>query len=159
MAMRPGMRNITGGQSAEEAAVRRATGRICGIMLEAIRAGVQQRPEAKALAARVDSISSEYHRYGNHHLYIRLVASRLLEMTGDVQGARVAVQRTPVGYGSLLPEAGWLHAARLSARLGDRDDAIRNYQRYLALRSQPDAGGARQTEQVRSELARLMADK
>lgn len=132
---------------------------ICAAALQAIRATVQRQPDAREWALRIDSISAEAPSYSAMRFYTPLLASRLLELNGETEKARIAVRRTTsqMGLRSMM-EAEWLQDARLSAKLGDRDAAIRAYRRYLGFRRAPDGAGARATEQARRELARLTGE-
>ena len=143
-----------------QAAERRENSRICITILKAIRATVNKSPDAKRLAIRVDSISAEFPEFSQHASYIRLVASRLLELNGDVERAREAVTRFAYDHSahSALP-AELLQHARLSAKLGDRAAAVQSYRKYLALRSKADAQGARTVEQARRELAAITRER
>ena len=51
-----------------------------------------------------------------------------------------------------------LQEARLSAKLGDTNEAIRNYRTYLALRVRADSSGQAVDRQVRHELAQLTGE-
>ncbi|HEY0672533.1 MAG TPA: hypothetical protein VGD27_09715 [Longimicrobiales bacterium] len=140
--------------------MRRPTALLCAEIIEAIRATVLKQPNATALALRLDSLSAQYHRYAVFHFSMRMVASRLLELNGKLPEARTAVRRivyeffNPFYLGSQL-----LQDARLSAKLGENDEAIRKYQTYLALRAHADSSGRAVDEQVRHELALLVRER
>lgn len=134
----------------------RPTALLCAEIVEAIRATVTHQPDAKQRAIRLDSLSAGFPNYAWQQFYIRLVASRLLELNGDPARARAAVRR--FSYDLQLPvfiQAQLLQDARLSAKLGDRPAAIRNYRKFIALRTSADATGKRTTEQAQRELAQL----
>ena len=132
---------------------------MCAQMLNAIRATVERRPDAKQLAFSLDTLNASFPRYGVNSQYLRLVVARLLELNGEIAAARAAVSRAPVDI-PVLPGLGaeWLHRARLSAKLGDRQAAIQDYRKYLAFRARPDGAGIKQTEQARRELRALLTD-
>jgi eukaryotic-like serine/threonine-protein kinase len=140
--------------------VRRPTAVLCAEVVEAVRATVLKQPNAVALALRVDSLSAEYPQYAGFHFTMRIAASRLLELNGRLPEARAAVRRVaydifwPHYYGSQL-----LQGARLSAKVGDKEEAIRNYRTYLAFRTHADSSGRAVDQQVRHELEALTAKR
>ncbi len=88
-----------------------------------------------------------------------LVVARLRETQGDLKGALEAVRRRiyflgpPLYLSSYLREEG-----RLAALTGDRQGAIRAYEHYLALRSEPEPSLKPEADRVRAELAKLVGE-
>lgn len=119
-------------------------------MLIATRA---RRPDAAALRALVDSMALD----GCCALppFVNFALADAYEQSGDEVGA-LRVIRRGVGYNPprmlsiQLREEG-----RLAARLGDRTGAIRAYEHYLALRSNPEPTLLAQRDSVRAEVNRL----
>jgi hypothetical protein len=90
--------------------------------------------------------------------YGNIVAARLFERIGQPARARAALRRRPYYAfpGTIFLAEVLLDRARIAARMGDRMDAIRSYQHYLALRGRNPAPELRpQVESVRKELAVL----
>jgi hypothetical protein len=87
-----------------------------------------------------------------------LTAAHLHEERGNLEAALAAVRRRVHHYGTYesthLREEG-----RLTELLGDRETAIRAYQHYLVLRSDPDPAVAPEVQGVRRALARLVAER
>jgi hypothetical protein len=86
------------------------------------------------------------------------VVARLLEAQGNLPGALAAVRRRAYGLAPLYLSTYVREDGRLAARVGDTAGAIRSYQHYLALRSDPEPALKPETEQVRAELGRLLAE-
>ena len=87
-----------------------------------------------------------------------LVIARLLEAQGDASRALAAVRRrdfgmVPGNLATFLREEG-----RLAALTGDTAGALVAYRHYLGLRSNPEPRVRPEVEQVRSELAALVAE-
>jgi predicted negative regulator of RcsB-dependent stress response len=103
--------------------------------------------------ARSDGESSELVHAANLQL------ARLQESRGNLTGALRALRRRAYFLGDLtffstaLREEG-----RMAMLAGDRAGAVRAYQHYLALRSDPEPSQRPEVEQVRSELATLFAE-
>jgi tetratricopeptide (TPR) repeat protein len=119
-------------------------------MLVASRDG---RPDGARLRAFVDSIAlggcCELSAYGS------LALARAYEASGDTAAALRVVRR---GIWLFPPRALTAHLreeGRLAARLGDRPGAIRAYEHYLALRSDPEPGLRAARDSVRAEVKRL----
>ncbi|MGI9037797.1 MAG: hypothetical protein ACR2GQ_02945 [Gemmatimonadota bacterium] len=118
------------------------TGPTCAILLEAIVAVVGNRPDAGYRLAALDSAFvtgpdaafSEVVAPGN------LAAARLFELRDDPARALAAVRRRVVDIdGTHLLLAPSLRAeGRLAAMVGHTETAIRAYQYYLALRTDPE---------------------
>ncbi len=133
----------------------------CVAILEAMLAAQEGRSDA-AMLSRLDSVLRA--GIGDWHFSAagNLVVARLSEARGDVPRALEAVRRRPYFWGgdgticlsTLLREEG-----RLAALTGDRQGAIRAYQHYLALRSDPEPAVKPEVERVRAELAKLLAER
>ncbi len=88
--------------------------------------------------------------------FANLIVARLRERQGDLRAALAAVRRRSYAYhrteylASHLREEG-----RLAALTGDRAGAVRAYQHYLALRSDPEPVLKPEVDRVRAELAAL----
>ena len=61
-----------------------------------------------------------------------------------------------------LPDPSWRNGireeGRVAALTGDRAGAVRAYEHYLALRSDPEPALRPEVERVRAELARLVGE-
>ena len=129
----------------------------CAILLDALLSAAEKRPDAGAHLARLDSLMRTGPPYLNYLRHWNLVVARLKEAQGDRNGALAAIRRRfylwaePFFLTTYLREEG-----RLAALTGDREGAIRAYQHYLALRSDPEPTLRSQVEQVHAELAQLL---
>ena len=88
--------------------------------------------------------------------FVNLEVAHLRERQGDRRAALEAVRRRPYTYH--LTDYLALHLreeGRLSALTGDRSGAVRAYQHYLALRSDPEPALRPEVEAVRAELAKV----
>jgi tetratricopeptide (TPR) repeat protein len=131
-------------------------GESCAVLLDAVLAADGSGPSARRAVQRLDSVllTGVALPWGN------LIVARLHERQGDLAAALAAVRRrarwsvVPADYlGRYFREEG-----RLAAAAGDRQGAINAYQRYLALRGPAEAPIAAQVEQVRTDLAALLAE-
>jgi TolB-like protein len=129
------------------------------LLLEALHAARAGRPVAAGAGVRVDSLL----RTGPPGLDLlslhaaNLLVARLLEAQGDHAGALAAVRRrhfpSPILLSAMLREE-----ARLADRMGDRQGAVRAYEHYLALRSDPEPAVHPEVERVRAELTALVVE-
>lgn len=133
----------------------------CALMLDAWSATQNKRPEARRVVASLDSLlrTGPPARHITHHG--NLLVSRLYEMQGDLRAATAAARRgsafgsgPPAFLSAYLREQG-----RLSALSGDRERAIRAYQHYLALRTDPEPSLKADVDEVRAELAKLVGER
>ncbi len=159
------LRNAEPGMASDSLATPSA---VCATLLEALLAGAQKRPDGAEALGRLESIM----RMGPGFAPLstvapagdpvaacgNLVVARLREAQGDLAGALAALRRRPYHWGdgiiylsSYLREEG-----RLAALTGDREGAIRAYQHYMALRSDPEPALAAEVDRVRAELAELL---
>ena len=112
-----------------------------------------RRPDAAVLRALVDSMALG----GCCALppFVNFELARAYEESGDGAGALRVIRRgvwynPPRMLATQLREEG-----RLAARLGDRTGAIRAYEHYLALRSNPEPVLLPQRDSIRAEVNRL----
>ncbi len=112
-------------------------------------------PEAKALRAFVDSVSLE----GCCELpeFVNLILARAYEASGDEASALRVIRRGASYHPPRLLSTYLREEGRLASRAGDRGAAIRAYERYLILRSDPEPSRAHEREMIRAEVTRLKA--
>jgi serine/threonine-protein kinase len=126
----------------------------CDVMLEALLADAEHRPDASAAFARLDTLLLT----GGAPSGSVAESARWHEAQGDIRGALLAIRRR-AGYREfwnmsyLLREEG-----RLAALVGDRAGAIEAYSHYLALRYKPEASVKPEVDRVRAELAELVGE-
>ena len=127
--------------------------RVLSVLPEMLIASRARRSEGAVLRAFVDSITLN----GCCELpeFVISVLARSYEASGDMSAALRVVGRgvwyyPPRQLSTLLREEG-----RLAAQLGDRNRAIRAYEHYLALRSDPEPALRPQRDSIRAELERL----
>ena len=89
--------------------------------------------------------------------FANLEVARLRERAGDLRGALAAVRRRPYAYHLTDYLAAHLREeGRLATLTGDRAGAVRAYQHYLALRSNPEPTLRPAVDSVRAQLAKLV---
>ncbi len=127
--------------------------RVLSVLPEMLIASRARRPEGALLRAFVDSITLN----GCCELpeFVISVLARAYEASGDMSAALRVIGRgvwyyPPRQLSTLLREEG-----RFAARLGDRNRAMRAYEHYLALRSDPEPALRPQRDSIRAELNRL----
>jgi tetratricopeptide (TPR) repeat protein len=126
----------------------------CDVMLEALLAAAERRPDAGAAFARLDTFLLT----GAGPAGWNMEVARWRETQGDIRGALRAIRRR-AGYQEywnmsyVLREEG-----RLAALVGDRAGAIEAYSHYLALRYNPEPTVKPEVERVRAELAQLVGE-
>jgi serine/threonine-protein kinase len=128
--------------------------------IEAMHADVARSPELRAATLRLDSLLRVMDYAGanpGRTSFANLVAARLLEKLGDNRGALAAARRRTDAWtqnnaylATQLREQG-----RLAALVGEREEAIRAYRHYVALRMDPEPALKPQVEAVRRELKQL----
>ena len=157
---------------------------VCATILEAMSAAALHRPDAAAALERLDSVI----RTGPDGLrngpaaaftlspgfvkttvgitpvgfedFANLIVARLRERQGDLPAALEAVRRRSYAYHrSEYLAAPLREEGRLAALTGDRAGAVRAYQHYLALRSDPEPALNSKAEQVRTELTTLLGNR
>lgn len=132
----------------------------CAILLDAMLAAFEKRPEAEAALGRLDSLMQSGPPYRLYDQAWNLVVARLKEQRGDVSGALAATRRRlylfaePMYLSTYLREEG-----RLATLTGDRSGAIRAYRHYLTLRATPEPRLRPTVEQVRADLAQLESER
>jgi eukaryotic-like serine/threonine-protein kinase len=132
----------------------RRFGAACPAIVDAMTATLQRRSDARRLAERADSIMLLGPNLPPPN-FENLTLSRVFAALGDPRRALAVIRRrTPGG----VPAPYISEEARLAAQVGDRDGAIRAYQRYLALRYQPDSAIQMEVNQMRAELAKLVGE-
>lgn len=131
----------------------------CAALLEAWLAVSRRHPAAGAALHRADSLMISGSVDWLSLAYANLVLARLHALQGDLPRALAAARRR-ISFccgadflSSYLREEG-----RLAALTGDRKAAVQAYQHYLALRSDPEPSQKAEVEQVREDLARLLAE-
>jgi hypothetical protein len=112
-----------------------------------------RRPDGVVLRALVDSMA----RDGCCALppFVNFALAHAYEESGDEAGALRAIRRG-VGYNPpRMLAVQRREEGRLAARLGDRAGAIRAYEHYLALRSDPEPPFVAQRDSIRAKVNRL----
>ena len=116
-----------------------------------------RRPDGAALRALVDSMALD----GCCALppFVNFALAHAYEESGDDAGA-LRVIRRGVWYNPVRMLATQLREeGRLAARLGDRKGAIRAYEHYLTLRSDPEPAFLPQRDSIQAEVNRLKRDR
>ena len=145
-------RQLTG-QSRYDAEVEIAT-------IEAMYADVARSGDLPSRAARLDSLLRDLNYPASvvsRASFANLVAARLLEKVGDIRGALQAARRRSDAWAQNNPYLATQlrEQGRLAALAGEREEAIRAYKHYLALRVAPEPALQPQVEAVRRELIKL----
>ncbi|MEO5589767.1 MAG: BTAD domain-containing putative transcriptional regulator [Gemmatimonadaceae bacterium] len=127
--------------------------RVLSVLPNMLVASRARRAEGKKLRALVDSVSLR----GCCELpeFVMLVLARAYEASGDEARALDVIRRGIWYWPPRLLSIFLREEGRVSARLGQRTEAIRAYEHYLALRSKPESSRLAQRDSVRAELARL----
>ena len=127
---------------------------LCAALLDAMLASAEDRGDADLALNRLDSMELAVpHGLGGSFVTRNLVLARLHEARGDRAGALAAVRRRVYSWletpylSSFFREEG-----RLAALTGDRAGAIRAYQRYLIMRSDPEPELQGQVDGVRAAM-------
>jgi serine/threonine-protein kinase len=128
--------------------------------IEAMHAEVTHSPSLRATVTRLDSLLRimDYTATNpGRATFANLVAARLLEKSGDIRGALAAVRRRTDAWTQNNPYLGTQlrEEGRLAALAGEREEAIRAYRHYLALRADAEPAVRPQVEAVRRELRQL----
>lgn len=127
--------------------------RVTSVLPEMVVASRARRPKGAVLRALVDSISLGGCCRISESVIVML--ARAYEESGDDVSALRVIRRgvwyyPPHSLSTFLREEG-----RLAAKLGDRAGAIRAYDHYLALRSNPEPALIPQRDSIRAEVNRL----
>jgi hypothetical protein len=128
--------------------------------IEAMHADVTRSPNLRAYAMRLDSMlrALDYSATSvGRASFTNLVAARLLEKLGDVRGALAAARRRSDAWTQNNPYLATQlrEQGRLAALAGEREEAIRAYKHFLALRVDPEPALRPQVDAVRRELRQL----
>ncbi|MDF2772854.1 MAG: putative serine/threonine protein kinase [Geminicoccaceae bacterium] len=128
--------------------------------IEAMHADVTRSPALRAATTRLDSLlrimdypSTNVGRAS----FANLVAARLFEKLGDTRRALAAARRRSDAWAQNNPYLATQlrEQGRLAALAGEREEAIRAYRHYLALRADAEPALRPQVEAVRRGLAEL----
>ncbi|HEV8639659.1 MAG TPA: hypothetical protein VGV13_00995 [Methylomirabilota bacterium] len=128
---------------------------VCVAAAAAQLAAARRRPDAAAALARLDRLlaaGSDVQQL--FPTVATVIAVRLYEARGDRQHALALARRRTFWWNWLLSTP-LREEGRLAALVGDTAGAIRAYQHYLALRSDPEPRLRPGVDRVRTELARL----
>jgi hypothetical protein len=147
---------IPQGGSVHDSARSAAEAQACAEVLEGWWASATRQPEAPQMVIRLDSLA----RTGPPGWYLgwNLLFARLLEAQGDASRALAAVRRRDFGMVPRFLPTFLREEGRLAALNGDTAGAIIAYRHYLGLRSNPEPTVRPEVEQVRRELAALVAE-
>ncbi|HUQ83269.1 MAG TPA: serine/threonine-protein kinase [Gemmatimonadaceae bacterium] len=129
-------------------------------LIEAMHADVARSPNLRTYTVRLDSMlrALDYSATNvSRASFGNLVAARLLEKIGDTRGALSAARRRSDVWTQNNPYLGTQlrEQGRLAALAGEREEAIRAYRHYLALRVAPEQSVQPQVSAVRRELTQL----
>lgn len=135
------------------------TAEMCETVLDAWQALSEGRPDAAELVAKADSIQLAGHNMFPPMQYAAPIEiAWLKERLGDLPGALRAMRRQVRGSFVILFTATRVREeGRLAALNGDIEGAIRAYEHYLALRSDPEPELEPEVADVRAEYERLVA--
>ncbi|MGH7719139.1 MAG: hypothetical protein ACREON_09885, partial [Gemmatimonadaceae bacterium] len=129
-------------------------------VIEAMYADVARPAARRNAAERLDSLMRALD-YSTAHVgrtqLASLVLARLFERLGDTRRALTAVRRRTDVWVNALPylAAQLREEGRLAALAGEREQAVRAYRHYLALRPDPEPSVRTEVDAVRRELAEL----
>ena len=132
----------------------------CAALLEAWLAVSRRHPAAGAALQRADSLTTSGSVDWLSLTYANLVLARLHGLQGNLPRALAATRRRIccAGGGADFLSSYLREEGRLAALTGDRKAAVQAYQHYLALRSDPEPSQKPEVEQVREDLAKLLAE-
>jgi hypothetical protein len=161
-----------------------AINNICATILSAMLAGATGRPDAATALDRLDSLiaigpgglrNGPAVAFTLSPAFVRtvigispvgfedfanLIVARLHERQGNLPAALAAVRRRAYAYHRTEYLASHLRQeGRLAALTGDRAGAVRAYQHYLALRSDPEPVLKHEVQEVQAERARLLGNR
>jgi serine/threonine-protein kinase len=135
---------------------------LCADALDAGLAVATRRSDALRLVERVDSIMRRGPRAINDGWLVpfeNLLIGRLYAVLGDPAKGLAAVQRGGQWGVDWITSTYLREEGRLAALTGDRETAIRAYNRYLELRADPEPAVKPIVDEVRAELGRLMGSE
>ena len=128
--------------------------------IEAMHADVTNSPTLRAATTRLDSLLRIMDYAGTNPgraTFANLVAARLLEKLGDPRRALTASRRRSDAWTQNNPYLATQlrEQGRLAALTGEREEAIRVYRQYLALRADAEPSVRPQVDAVRRDLRQL----
>lgn len=139
------------------------TGTVCSIALTAMLSHRNNSPDFPDDLARLDSLMLASGKTGNRtyfslHGGVGLMRVRLHEEQGDYAAALTATRQrfNQWWFGADYVSTYLLQEGRLAATVGDTTRAIRAYEHYLALRSDPEPAVQPEVGLVRERLAALV---
>lgn len=126
---------------------------VLSILPEMLVVSRSRRADGAVLRARVDSILLD--GCCEFPEFVPFVLAKAYEESGD-EAAALRVIRRGAWYSPPRMLSTWVREeGRLAARLGDRASAIRAYEHYLALRSDPEPALRAERDRIRAEVKRL----
>lgn len=133
---------------------------LCALILEALHADAAHEPNARQKLDALDAFLRPG-PHGDERLADigNVVTSQLYERAGNRVSALRAMRRS--GYSTTafsLGETMMREEARLTGLVGERAQAIKLYQKYLAIHSQAEAGLKAEDDAARRDLARLTGE-
>jgi len=138
------------------------TVQLCAGLLDAMRSALKKRNVPVEQLEQLDSLVRARQKGLPALVHAaNLQLARMQESSGNLIGALRALRRREYYFNpeeleffsTALREEG-----RIAALAGDRASAVRAYQHYLALRSDPEPSQTPEVEHVRSELAKLVGE-
>ena len=127
--------------------------RALSVLPQMLIASHARRPEGVGLRAFVDSSAldgcCEFAPFGG------LLLARAYEESGDVSDALRVIRRGAWYFPPRLLSTHLREEGRLAARAGDRAGAIRAWEHYLALRSNPEPALRAERDSIRAQVDRL----
>jgi DNA-binding SARP family transcriptional activator/TolB-like protein len=127
--------------------------RVLSVLPDMLIASRARRPEGAALRAYVDSVAldgcCDFPPFGN------LILAQAYEASGDAPSALRVIRRGIWYYPPRLLATQLREEGRLAEQTGDRAGALRAWEQYLALRSDPEAALRPERDSIRAEVSRL----
>ncbi len=134
--------------------------RALATILDAQLAGIARRPDAVRALASADSVV----RHGLPGAIVipvgALIVARLQEQRGDMNGAYASIRRIAyidASRGPSFYSTYRLAHARIAAAIGEREEAMRAYRAWIAMRENAEPELRAQVAEVKKELARLVS--
>jgi tetratricopeptide (TPR) repeat protein len=131
---------------------------VCASILEAAAATLARLPDARPLVERADSLLRQGPGNSTSLPYENLLIGRLFASLGEPARGLAAVRRGGWFGNDIMISTYLREEGRLAALTGDREAAIRAYNRYLELRPDPEPAVKPVVDAVRAELARLVGE-
>ena len=146
---------------ARDSTIASHTGALCASLLEAGRAAEEHRRDAADKLASVDSLlATGPYAPRDIRLAAGLEVARMYEARNSPTGALRALRRRDFLYGGVeYLSTGLREEGRLAELTGDRASAVRAYQHYLRLRSNPEPGLEAEVSTVRGAVAALVGEQ